>query len=741
MVKVNKNDKEFINMLENTSAQRYLRATPFSTNDGVDFNGKLSEKMFFDEFYTDTPDAQMKKKVILQNIKNNNGSIIVLIGYSGCGKTTFIHYLLKEQKEKMYLFDFEKGINNQAKDPILSKLILSLNVQISDDIIYNHHKVLDIFKQIFFQTSYENHQLFDAYIDQDGKIGKFIDAFYEEKIFDEMINKIYKGHDDQNKIDMHRLLSAYLNSMDYLQTLGLFVLWDVAEDIHKNSMGTKDQIGGIFCFDNLDNIDDTNKQKLFVKHFAQSVINIREILKNLNLKEYGLNKGELVDKYSYIVSYRETTYAKLTEHLNDTVKFIYDEQIISELYIKRNIVERRFGFIERNKSHVPVELYNSVNSVNKLLKNRYIERNVFPLFNNSYNIAVKTTCKICEDNVKYINEYNRISDIQNKRFYRGANGMILRLFFNYFKSKHYFEKDLELMDLSDEKPTYKFSPARLILTYLNNNNSDGCLYDLYRYFDGIIDPKDITRIINKIYLLRFSDWRHLLTFNKYPPENSNGLQPQLDLYNEGKPILETRDKYATMEITCAGRVFLKTVCTHFEFYAARIFEDKCAPLFSIDNIKNGECKFKEIIKGVYEAVRDCIRRLKDLNNRIMRVKNYTMRDYYQSEVIYEDLNAPKSGRQFHGERIIFNHIGYINIYRQYLLSLKNIPNEKKVEYNKFIAEYILKYIELYKKPECLKSFVNEAVVKDLEQQAESVYEHPENFNILIETNVYGEYFK
>ena len=212
--------------------------------------------------------------------------------------------------------------------------------------------------------------------------------------------------------------------------------------------------------------------------------------------------------------------------------------------------------------------------------------------------------------------------MKNRRYYKGANGIVLRLLFDYFKEKKYFdEKYLNHLNFGSEEK-YLFSPARLILTYLNNCRDEVCLYDIFKYFEGILDAEDVADIIDKIYLLRFTDWRHLLTFNKYPPRDDNGLKSQLDLYRSEKPIEECRAEYAKLEITCAGRMYLNTMSTNYEFFASRLFGNANKPLFSKDNltIENGKYKFVNQIEAVLNAVEGCCTRMSQADS-----KGFTVR--------------------------------------------------------------------------------------------------------------------
>jgi len=718
------NQKDFLKMLNATNLQRYFRATPFSTIEGVDFDGTISPEMFFDEFYAGTTAADKLKEDILQHMEDQRLPITVLVGYSGCGKTTFLHYLLREKKEKLYLVDFESGIDNQVDDPILQKIKKDFNGLFSKDIIENHYKVLDSFYSICYHNSYLNTRLILDNIDTNNRIEKFLKSFYEEKIFSDILHNIYVNDNENSNIQMDLLISNYINDMTYNEILGFILLWDLSRDITIRAENPEYPIGSIFCFDNIDNIDGIEKTKAFIKAFAQFNINIRTVLKQLDLSEYNLSKDDILSSYSYLISYRETTYAKLTEHLNDKEQFLFNETDLSSIYNKREIVKKRNDYLIRNKENVSQQLFISANKINSLLENPILSNTVFLFFNNNYNMSIKTICQIYSKNLFYFDEYFSICQRDMGKYIRGANGLIFRLFFNFFKSKHYYEK-LKLFDFSGLSE-YTFSPARLILTYLNNKNQSVTLYDVYEYFDGVISPDDLTQVISDMYSLRYSEWRHLITFNKYPPTSIRGLESQLDLYKENRPISETRQCYSEIEITFAGKTYLRTMCSSFEFFAARIFgENDAPPLFSNKSIVDN--KYQHTIREIYKKVDECIVRLLSLDKQIMKSKSWGLSEYYNSYLVYQNIDDYSQEKQFHGERIIFSHIGYINSFRLYLIN-SDLGLDKRKNGNKFVATYIIKYLDLYESYKCTKSHVNKNVAKDLREQAQYVFEHPDDFN-------------
>lgn len=141
--------KEFVSMLKNVSAQKYYRANPYTKTDGLDFKGNVSEKLFFDSFYVETEKSKQCINDIKYVLNNYPESTIILKGYSGCGKTSFLHDLLYNNIKSSIVIDCEKGIDNQDEDPILTKITFDIVERINDDIINNNSIVLNKVKEIF----------------------------------------------------------------------------------------------------------------------------------------------------------------------------------------------------------------------------------------------------------------------------------------------------------------------------------------------------------------------------------------------------------------------------------------------------------------------------------------------------------------------------------------------------------------------------------------------------------------
>ena len=713
--------EEFIPVLNESSAQKFLRATPYTKTDGVDYNGKVSEELFFDHFYVETENSQKQIKKILRVLKENPEATIIIRGYSGCGKTSFLHDLLFRNIKKSTVIDCEKGIDNQDADPILTKITFQLVEIINEDIINNNAITLKKVKEVFYDN-YKNAMIIGRFLDGGMKSHKFLTHFFVDGKFDYTLSRISDG-DECAKGDMAQCVLAYLQDLNGMQRLFILVAWDICS--HLIAKSTK--VENLFCIDNLDNVE-SDKIKVFLKYYTQFWFNLIHALSEFDLQKWSIPKYSLVQNYAFILVVRETTYAKLTEHFSGSEKGVVEEVNADQLYTDCNVFARRHNFLVEHKDDVSPELLNEAIQINLMLENNYIRKNILALFNYDNNTAIKTLCVIQGNAPEKFEEYKTIA--AQTTDLRASLGVVLFPLLSHFKDQGYFDDCLMLYNFKHrtENQQYKFSATRLLLTYLSNFREPVSLYHVFSYFEGVIDPSDIADIFYHIYQLRFSEWRHLITFTDFPPTDYKWISRQTNLFENVHENNE--DAYSKLQITEAGRAYLKTIVPHFEFFSVRV-ENK-VPLFSsrISDTYSRVQKYISIIDRVFNNVKECNKRIADTVDEICRIRGWTHNDFKNSKFMYTN---PISGkRQFHGERIIFTHIGYINAYRKYVISQCTIPLETRASINKILAEAIKRYLSLYSSSDCVRSGRNDAVKKILWDQTLKVIDNSKDFTLTIE---------
>lgn len=170
---------------------------------------------------------------------------------------------------------------------------------------------------------------------------------------------------------------------------------------------------------------------------------------------------------------------------------------------------------------------------------------------------------------------------------------------------------------------------------------------------------EFVNIIDGMYSLRNKRfWNHLVTFDNIMSYSPDVIKNYVSL--DGVQTEET-DIY--IRATSAGQMFASVICIHFEYFASRYASaSNNVSLFLIDNLTDQKqrASLKRIVRGVYGIVKKCINTLKVYNKCVMEIKDANhYDDILDSPYYYE--------RQFHEERIIHNHISYLEAYRNFVL--------------------------------------------------------------------------
>ena len=104
-----------------------------------------------------------------------------------------------------------------------------------------------------------------------------------------------------------------------------------------------------------------------------------------------------------------------------------------------------------------------------------------------------------------------------------------------------------------------------------------------------------------MFALRDSKWSHLVSFNQIEYRN---VEQKLESHIDIKDL----DLDKTMiHYSCAGKIYIEYVATHFEFFTARVFKERKDALFCEHNVmidpatNNYICC--DIINRVYNEVK------------------------------------------------------------------------------------------------------------------------------------------
>lgn len=190
-----------------------------------------------------------------------------------------------------------------------------------------------------------------------------------------------------------------------------------------------------------------------------------------------------------------------------------------------------------------------------------------------------------------------------------------------------------------------------------------------------------------MYALRNKQfWNHLVTFDNilsYSPAVIKGVMKNEKYMNEEEVVY--------IRATTAGQVFADTLSVHFEYFASRFSNTAHnIPLFLLNDLhdKKQIQLMKRLLNDVYNSVERCCRTLEKYNQKVLqaqRKRHYT--EILESPYYYE--------KKFHEERIVHNHVSYLEAYRSYILGVLN-GDSVSGEVNHILLTQMKNYLGLLK---------------------------------------------
>lgn len=711
----------FISMInkENNIAH-YLISTPFSTLNNLNYGNKLNPELFEKEFLVYDSLLDIESEIIdyLQDISQNT---VLITGYQGCGKTTFVNYLVEHLRETyvnngktcgVEKVDFEKEDEDENGNPFKQILLKIIADQICDISASTDSKILEF----FVDNYYSNRNAFN-FIEEKTKIQDLFDFITESK-----------GVDFNKLSDKKRELIKCFKKLRVPQIL---TIWSYFVICREYVNGNKNFVE-ILLLDNIDDIYKNEYTEKFIRGLKKYHELGSEFISNLKFEDKFIDYN-LYTNFNFIFCLRDTSAAKFSYHFTTrAVEFFHKD--ISEKVDKKEAINRKIKYLEKIQNE---ELNNKAYIIKHICNDQYTIKRIFPLYNNDYRTAVKSLCNVLLNNENYAREYCKMTENENSAAHFGAHGIVLRLILNSFEKQDYFKAigsyNVTSND-SEEKESNKhdlvdYSIPRIILTYLYNyqeehkdsflNNLPDTTVNLKKMYDNfykIITPSNIADKLDAMYALHLKqDWNHLININATYDINSSNINSIFDKYAKGKLFKEDD---GSVFITCAGRAFVRRITTHYEYFACRYFEDSI-PLFLDESLMKVDetYVFDKNMTDVFGKVQGCVKKAYEFDLKIISAYyNNDINRFKKSHYLFKKV-------QTHAERIINHNISYIDAYRHYILQrAKNIENknnlsdiEKIIDNDKLkiceiIINHINNYVELMKQyieNEYFSSFANE----------------------------------
>lgn len=729
---------EFYDMIGKNSVRNFLKATPYPAGDSSQLDDFFNhnKEIFYDNICISSDREEVEFNELDRRINTQHNNLILIYGYKGCGKTTFIHKYIRRLREsdiRYMLFNFDSFGDD---DPIRNTIVGKTNEKIKKDLM-DRRQNKSICKSILKIWNYEDNSSFlDDRIDLNNSFREFITQI--ENIFNHNINLV-------NNETILQKIKDILRGMSIESLLTLNILFDIAYRIE-----FKRPKECIILFDNLDVIYSSAKIGKFTRSCSQFYNDAQYIFRNIKYPDLEENYNNPMQNYYMIFIMRETTQAIFIEHFNDR-NLLGHPVDVSFVYDKTKILKKRCDYILSHKKELQLDekkLY-EIESINQIFRDDYIERYLFKLFNDDIRTGINTITEISFDINNHLKEsidLRNIAPLSKEDKYFASRGIIFFEIFKLFASYTYFDiiKRTEyLLDISNESSLLMNSLdidsaenemphessilainiSRIILLYLFNckKNIDDTettvpisrLYDdLSRlsYDDTELSKREILGIVNQslldLFNLRNKDfWNHLVTFDGLDCVTDTELSNQLDHFMRERYAYKN---YGSVRITNSGFLYLNTVLTHFEYFSARVKRSKhYTPLFLKQNLikcSTDYYVFEKIIKVVFKEVKLCWDKLKKFYIVVFQQKcKYTNASFLSSKFVYRnqrDDYTPVTPL-FHIERIVHFHISYIDAFRRYAFYILDHSDNnyddivaEKQEINKRLIKYIIDYISL-----------------------------------------------
>ncbi len=715
---------------------------------------------FFTQIYADTSNniidivdgSQINHhKILLEDWisedigKTENSLVIFIEGYAGCGKSTFVQYLLSKQLKnynyeyEYYNYDIGANSDKGKSDRIVAAIREGFIWQLIKCLSQNKKYVIDKFKELISQKEIK-------YLDSEfGIYNEFINV----DTFDQAIS-YYKRNKDEDKFrsSLHKQLKGFsctqILALDYVFRLSYYI----TSDKHDNSLL-------YVCYDNMDSIENSRE----LKKFANILVSMRKNIDEYINETYKNYHGMMMPHFVIITTYRKITAAKIEssihcERIDDYSEYNQYIQYVdaSHFYSYYDIIEKReeyfSKYIKERRLNGDI-LLSELSTIKKLIKTDFVHDRYAGLWNNNYRTCstifhriIKKyyqQVKACESFIdKRIDGYDESSSV----FY-GASAIFLSLICKVFHDGGMWgEEHMNLVELNNSKKDKSISEltslSRLLLTYISNNKdyfgniSAVSTLKIFNEFGELFKPHAICRsLANMLARDRTDTWRRPIYYHRNAINNDENIEDAL--IRQWEISIENKNKHSTpyteLLLCECGYAFIERLSTSFEYFSNRISNDNRS-LYLTSNIE----KMEQIIKKVYEAVKLCCEDMITFSEKYMEIKGILNYKKYINAPIHPRTISGKP--QLHTERIIFSHISYLNHCRLYYINMEMSLKEKK-KLNDMYVSYILKYLTLYMDKLLVINSDRKKVAEDLQNIIKDIEREKEkkeqNLNILFQS--------
>lgn len=664
--------------------------------------------------------------------------LIFIEGFAGCGKSTLINKIFYDicrankadfsyEKYNYMLskdrYNFNNGANtclkssNEINSLIINQLIDRITSLLK---LYTSEEFLKIFNRFKYLV---NSNYFISRFDKDRVIVK---CLVLAPSIEERINDIRNNQYSEDKFK--NTISHQISGFDLNLLLSTDFAWRLAQ-----YLAMKDKTILYVCYDNLDAIDNLT----VLQNFHQSIV-VFITRVNKYFKE-AYNDFKSLYEISYPQFYMIVTYRKITATRvsnQNTVREVINEEAgdpshicqfdISTDYNYSNIVSAKVKYFAKlaKKNNVNLKITSDMRLLNKLNSLQIIRADYQAFWNHNFRgcadvmddittnqaSAIKVIDKLITQQEDYKNDITHT----NTQIYTGASSIFLRTIYNLFNDGHILnEQCLNLIPITqrgvyidEHNRKHYTSLSRLILRFYYERGR--CkINQLFKTFDGLYEPEQVA-VALYLLLEKNNVWRRLLYYTDNALSNDN-LRAKLIEQAIKYKTDDYYDDYTELSICPCGERYIGTISSSFEFYACR-----CDPNSKSLFDTNENVDIENTINMVLSAVKNCCERLQEFRELFMTHHKKTDIKFFLKQPF--NTHTHSNRRQLYEERVIFNHIAFLEEYRHYAIK-KQKNQEDKVNINKIIVDSINNYIKLYDTYISTCDSQRNEIANDLREQA------------------------
>ena len=670
-------------------------------------NGKISVR-----YGTQDNFIEYKYDNWIHDLKNALKSVVVFIeGYAGCGKSVFVQKVLTEIFPDMdydmnyYNYDigftFEGKKQNRIKDAILECFI--------DQYIFF---VQNGNSNIIAQMEHLLKQNAIGYLDNSRNI------FYEFTATEAYLGAKRLLVDEEDVSSFRKIIHDQLAELSSEQIIYIDCILRLAKYIICN----EEPETQIICYDNLDAIE--NNAELC--DFDNILLTIRENI-DFYLSKSSVNYNRRKKPhFIFIATFRKITAAKVglfdgSERFADNRRQMENVCFIdgSHLFNYKEMVVNRYKYLRRYSKDNCIEsevkrILKQMREITQLFNTNFVNSRFAGLWNNNYRICSDIMESIME---KYENEAILCIKLTRQKsdsyddsinVASGASAIFLSIICKVQRDCDYWGKlHLSVNELNSSIPTVEeieqskelvvnlTTLSRLILTYVSNAKIIEHRYvstgELYSVFFDVYSVDDIAKTLaNMLTHDNQGIWRRPIVYTKNVIYDGKNVFEELKSQGQLYSLIRNPEAIQFTEITTCecGESFISRVSCDFEYYSVRLGHTKS--LYQIKRLSEIEA----VLKDVYNAVCNCCQKM--ILFRKYYCKKKDMKGKYLNQLFHPRTYNRKS--QLHTERVIFNHIEYLDNYRFYVehCTESDISSQKQ-EIREAILAKIDEYLKLYSK--------------------------------------------